>query len=55
MFIMVTSCTEESLCSLFLQGPFPPDSAAWTPKGGGGPTTLPTLLGQSAHVATAKH
>ena len=55
MFIMVTSCTEKPLCSLVLQGLFPPDSAAWTPEGRGGPTTLPTLLVQSAHVATAKH
>lgn len=52
---MVTSCTEKPLCSLVLQGLFPPDSAAWTPEGRGGPTTLPTLLVQSAHVATAKH
>ena len=55
MLIMVTSCIEESLCSQVLQGPFLPDSAAWTPEGRGGPRTLPTLLVQSAHVATTKH
>ena len=45
MLIMVTSYTEESPCRPVLQGP--PDSAAWTPEGGGGPRTLFTLLVQS--------